>query len=338
MTSPEETPEPVHLACGDCGTRLDISDFEPLDSIVCPFCTHEMLVPGSLDHFRLTRLLGQGSMGRVYLGLDETLNRPVAVKVLRKRFVSTPRMWTQLEKEAKAAAGINSPHVVQIYRLGNANGRPYIVMELIEHDGLENRMHADEPIPENEILRIGIEVMRGLKAAQAIGLVHGDIKPANILMNAKGRVKVADFGLARFAEKEGKVEVWGTPYYIAPEKALRIQEDFRSDMYSLGATLFHALAGQAPFEAEDSETVMALAQSEPTPDVRAFRPDIGASAAAVIARMMHKEPDQRFASYDEAIEALAAVREGRAPPPAPPHPPASPGWIQRWLSGRRDTA
>jgi serine/threonine protein kinase len=145
---------------------------------------------------------------------------------------------------------------------------------------------------------------------------------------------VADFGLARFAEKEGKVEVWGTPYYIAPEKARQIQEDFRSDMYSLGATLFHALAGQAPFEGDDSETVMALAQSEPTPDVRTFRPDLSAGCAAVIARMMHKDPDQRFATYDEAIEALASVREGRAPPVPPPHPPPPPGWLQRWLGGR----
>ncbi len=295
----------------------------PLDFAVCPNCGERVLVPADLDQFRLTRFLGQGAMGRVYLAVDQTLNREVAVKVLRRAYFSSPKMWGQLEKEAKAAARVMHPRVVQVYRLGKSDNRPYIVMELVNHPTLETLMKA-APISLDAIRRIAVDVMEGLRAAEATGLVHGDVKPANILVDERNHAKIADFGLARFIHREQSVERWGTPYYMAPEKAKQEQEDFRSDLYSLGATLFHVMAGRAPFEAKTGEEVIELALRDPTPNLSDFRRDLPKTFCRIVYKMMEKNPDDRFESYDEAIE---AVRGGR-PIPETQRGARSPFWAR----------
>jgi serine/threonine protein kinase len=296
--------------CWACGTRVQTGGLNPLDFVVCPGCGERVLVPADLDQFRLIRFLGQGAMGRVYLAVDRTLNRNVAVKVLRRAYFSSPKMWKQLEKEAKAAARVVNPRVVQVYRLGKSDNRPYIVMELVNHPTLETLM-KNSAISLDAIRRISVDVMEGLKAAEATGLVHGDVKPANILVDERNHAKIADFGLARFIHREQSVEGWGTPYYMAPEKARKEQEDFRSDLYSLGASMFHALAGRAPFEGSTGDEVIELALKDPTPHLKDFRRDIPKNFSRVIYKMMEKNPDDRFGSYDEAIE---AVRGGKPIP------------------------
>lgn len=298
------------MACWACGTWVSVSGMNPLDFAVCPDCGERVLVPTNLDQFRLTRFLGQGAMGRVYLAVDQTLNRKVAVKVLRRAYFSNPKMWSQLEKEAKAAARVVHTRVVQVYRLGRSDNRPYIVMELVNHPTLETLMQAG-PVSLDGIRRIAVDVMEGLRAAEATGLIHGDVKPANILVDERNHAKITDFGLARFINRERSVERWGTPYYMAPEKAKQEQEDFRSDLYSLGATLFHVLAGRAPFEAETGEEVIERALRDPTPELSEFRRDLPRDFCGIVYRMMEKNPEDRFRSYDEAIE---AVRGGRPIP------------------------
>ncbi|MCH8512467.1 MAG: serine/threonine protein kinase [Kiritimatiellae bacterium] len=279
---------------------MNVSGFQPLEFVQCPACDSRVLVPDLVDQFRLEDFLGQGAMGRVYLAVDQNLNRKVAIKVLRKAFASTPSMWSQLEKEAKAAAGINHDRVVQVYRLGKIKSRPYIVMELVDEPNLQEIMKK-APLTESAACRIATDVMEGLEAARVTGLVHGDVKPANILVDEKGRAKIADFGLARFVTREQKVECWGTPYYMAPEKSRKKQEDFRSDLYSLGATLFHATAGRAPFEGKEGDEVIRLALKGPTPDLSQFRPEFSPRFCAGVYKMMRMNPDDRFQSYPEAI-------------------------------------
>ncbi|MCH8528690.1 MAG: serine/threonine protein kinase [Kiritimatiellae bacterium] len=293
--------------CWACGTKVRVSGMNPLDFAVCPNCGERVLVPTDLDQFRLTRFLGQGAMGRVYLAVDQTLNREVAVKVLRRAYFSSPKMWGQLEKEAKAAGRVMHPRVVQVYRLGKSDNRPYIVMELVNHPTLETLMKAG-PISLDAIRRIAVDCMEGLRAAEATGLVHGDVKPANILVDERNHAKIADFGLARFIHREQSVERWGTPYYMAPEKAKQEQEDFRSDLYSLGATIFHVMAGRAPFEGKTGDEVIELALRDPTPYLSDFRKDLPKVFCKIVYKMMEKNPDDRFASYDEAIEALRGGR------------------------------
>jgi serine/threonine protein kinase len=288
---------------------MDISRFKPLDPIFCPQCEKEMVVPAVLGGYRLNRFLGEGAMGRVYLAHDPNLGRDVAVKILREDLKATPAMWSVLESEAKAAAGISNVHVIQVFKMGKVLGRPYIVMELADYASLEDIMQ-DGPIDETSAIRIAIDVMTGLNAAYQIHLLHGDVKPANILITSNGMAKVADFGLARFMQEGQTVERWGTPYYIAPEKSRQIQEDFRSDMYSLGATLFHALAGRAPFEGQTGEEVIAKSLRERTPRLHRVTPDLSRNISELVHQMMRQDPDLRFGSYPQAIACFELLRDG----------------------------
>lgn len=301
------------LACYECGTSLDISSFQPLDPIFCPNCKMEMMVPAKLGKYNLYRFLGEGAMGRVYLAKDPSLNRDVAIKILREDLNATPKMWTLLEEEAKAAAGITHHNVIHVYTMGKVLGRPYIVMELADHASLDDQM-ASGPIPEELAIQLAIDVMQGLDAAYANRLIHGDVKPANILITAKGHAKVADFGLARFLIQDQAVERWGTPYYIAPEKSRQVSEDFRSDMYSLGATLFHALAGEAPFEGDSGEEVIGKSLKKPTPKLHKLHPEISENLSELIYKMMQKKPDDRFASYEQAIACFEQLQDGTYTP------------------------
>lgn len=298
-----------HLACLECGTVLDISSFKPLDLIYCPKCKNEMVVPARLGIYELYKFLGEGSMGRVYLARDPGLERDVAIKILREDLNATPKMWRMLEEEAKAAAGIHHHNVIHIYTMGKILGRPYIVMELAKAATLEERMRKG-PLSETEAVEVGIDVLRGLQAAAANQLMHGDVKPANILLGNPGTTKIADFGLARFMREGQPVERWGTPYYIAPEKSRQIQEDYRSDMYSLGATLFHAVAGHPPFEGDSGEEVIQKSIELPAPDLRDQVPEVSAGFSAVVGVLMSKDPNDRFATYQQAIQCLEHLKNG----------------------------
>jgi eukaryotic-like serine/threonine-protein kinase len=297
------------LPCHACGTVLDVSSFKPLDPIFCPNCKSEMVVPAKLGNYDLYRFLGEGAMGRVYQARDPDLDRDVAVKILREDLNATPKMWTLLENEAKAAAAITHNNVIHIYTMGKVLGRPYIVMELADYASLDDLME-EGPIDEAMAIQIAIDVMKGLQAAYQHELIHGDIKPANILITQKGRAKVADFGLARFMKKGQEVERWGTPYYIAPEKSEQISEDFRSDIYSLGATLFHALTGRAPFEGNTGEELIAKSLKQSTPRIQKIRSELSPEISELVFQMLQKEPDDRFWSYDQAITCFEKLQEG----------------------------
>ena len=234
----------------------------------------------------------------------------VAIKILREDLNATPKMWTLLENEAKAAAAITHNNVIHIYTMGKVLGRPYIVMEVADFASLDDVLEDEGKIEEPLAIQIAIDVMKGLQAAYKNQLIHGDIKPANILITHKGRAKVADFGLARFLKQGQQVERWGTPYYIAPEKSEQVSEDFRSDLYSLGGTLFHVLAGHAPFEGETGEEVITKSLKQPTPKLTKIRPDISPELSELIYKMMERNPNDRFWSYEQAITCLEKLQEG----------------------------
>lgn len=298
------------VPCVSCGTRLSVAALDPLDPIICPECKMEQVVPVVVGGYKLIRRLGEGAMGRVYLGEDPNLQRAVAVKLLRADFTSSPSMWTLLEKEARAAATIAHHNVVHVYDFGKICGRPYIVMELVESGSLENRLRAKNLLSEAEAIQVGIDAMRGLRAANRAELLHGDIKPANIILAREGQAKIADFGLARFHEDRTVVERWGTPFYIAPEKSQCVQEDFRSDLYSLGATLFHVVSGYPPFNGDTAEDVIEKSLHAKTPRLRDRFPDASPGFSEIVYTMMRREPDDRFWSYDKAIACLEQLQKG----------------------------
>jgi tetratricopeptide (TPR) repeat protein len=262
------------------------------------------------NNFELVELIGEGGMGSVFKAYDHTLGRMVALKVLRREMSAREDERTKLEQEARVTASVNHPHVVRVYSFGEAGGQFYLAMELVEKGSLDDLMSLQTRVSEAQVLEIGLQIAQGLEAAAEKGLIHRDVKPGNILFSDARTTKIVDFGLARVLEEEAEArgEIWGTPYYIAPERLHYAPEDFRSDIYSLGGTLFHAIAGRPPFEAE-SASLVALKQIKSRPvSLEAFAPDVAPETAYVINRMLQKNPDDRYASYAELIEHLEFAR------------------------------
>ncbi len=299
-------PAPVTQACSGCGSLLDISEQDPLARIHCPVCGTGLDVRRQYGNFSIVEKLGEGGMGTVYKALDVNLNRMVALKLLRREFSADPEYIAKLEEEARVTASINHPHVVKVFSFGEDGGQYYLALELVDKGSLDDLMQLQGRVAEIQVLKVGRQIAEGLKAAHERGLIHRDVKPGNMLFADARTAKVTDFGLALLAEHEAESrgEIWGTPYYIAPEKLNHEPEDFRSDIYSLGGTLFHACAGRPPFEAENASLVALKHLKSQAVSLQAFAPDVAPETAYVINRMLHKDPGERYQSYDELIEHL----------------------------------
>jgi serine/threonine protein kinase len=306
----EEAPVQYIENCPECGGAIDVTDELPFAQIYCPHCGAGLRARRIFNNFELVELIGQGGMGSVFKAHDRTLDRMVALKVLKREVSAREHERAKLEQEARITASVNHPHVVRVYGFGEADGQFYLAMELVEKGSLDDLMTVAGRVSEAQVLEIGGQIAQGLEAAAERGLIHRDVKPGNILFADAHTTKIVDFGLARVLEEEAEArgEIWGTPYYIAPERLNYEPEDFRSDIYSLGGTLFHAIAGRPPFEAENAGLV-ALKQIKSQPvSLEAFAPDVAPETAYVINRMLEKNPDDRYGSYAELIEHLDFAR------------------------------
>jgi hypothetical protein len=306
----EEAPPRIIDTCPACGGAIDVSDELPFAQIYCPHCGEALRARRIFNNFELVELIGEGGMGSVFKAHDHNLGRMVALKVLRREMSAREDERAKLEQEARITASVNHPHVVRVYSFGEADGQFYLAMELVEKGSLDDLMSVQTRVSEAQVLEIGVQIAQGLEAAAERGLIHRDVKPGNILFADAHTTKIVDFGLARVLEEdaEARGEIWGTPYYIAPERLNYEPEDFRSDIYSLGGTLFHAIAGRPPFEGE-SASLVALKQIKSQPvSLEAFAPDVAPETAYVINRMLEKNPDDRYASYAELIEHLEFAR------------------------------
>jgi eukaryotic-like serine/threonine-protein kinase len=320
MDAPGKVPETIN--CHQCNAPIDLAGHQAFTHIECSRCGALSVVPLKFGNFLLLNAMGIGGMGTVYKAIDLSLKRFLAVKILRKQLAAEQHFVDSFAQEARAAAAVNHPNVAQVYSFGEHDGQYYLAMELLERGSLDDRMTRLGKLPEKEVLDIGIQIASGLRAAHQCGLLHRDIKPGNILFNNEGDPKLADFGLAR-GQPEAAAEtdhpsgmVWGTPYYIAPEKLRAKSEDFRSDMYSLGASLFHALAGSPPSEPE-RVTAAAAGEIAPSESLRSLAPDVSDFTAQVIGRMLAKIPADRYESYDALIYDLREAERrlrGQTPP------------------------
>jgi serine/threonine protein kinase len=210
-------------------------------------------------------------------------------------------------REAEITASLNHPNIVQVYAFGQHEGVYYMVVEYISGGSLDDRINDRGRITELEGIEIGIAVARGLEAAlQRGGLIHRDIKPGNILFNANNTPKVVDFGLSLSLDTTDHFdgEIWGTPYYVAPEKLEHEDETFQSDLYSLGATLFHAITGRPPYEGEDPNAVAAKHLSGSVVSLKAFVPDISDQTTYAVSKAMARYPEDRYESYAAFIAQL----------------------------------
>lgn len=303
---PDVEPDSSSQNCPACGILIDVSNEEPLARVACPSCGEKFRVERAFENFALLETLGVGGMGSVYKARDTRLNRFVALKILRPELSTDPAEIRRLEQEARATAVVNDPHVVQVFSSGTDHGQFYLVMELVDQGSLDDRMAEQGRLAEAQVLETGIQVARGLRAAHEKGLIHRDIKPGNILFSSEQTAKIGDFGLAVAAGQDAETqnEIWGTPYYVAPERLNHEPEDFRSDIYSLGATLYHAIAGRPPFEGEtNSATALRDLKNQPL-SLAASAPGLRRETVRVINRMVAPDPQRRFASYDELIDSL----------------------------------
>ncbi len=291
------------IACPKCGGQIDVAGIETGSELVCPLCGHEFTLSRQFSNLLLEKQIGAGGMGAVYIGRDTSLDRVVAVKVLKTELIENKRFFDTFLHEAEITAQMNHPNIVQVYGFEHHDDRYFLVMEHISGGTLDDRITQNGGVTELEGLEIGIGVAAGLNFANQNGLIHRDIKPGNILFGNNDQPKVVDFGLSvrHDGEDAFEGEIWGTPYYVAPEKLERQPEDFRSDMYSLGATLFHAIAGRPPYDAEDPNEVAMKHLNGSSVSVKAFAPSVSNETAYAISKTMARYPDERYQSYEEMI-------------------------------------
>jgi eukaryotic-like serine/threonine-protein kinase len=265
--------------------------------------------------YRLEAKLGSGGMSTVYLARDQTLDRQVAVKVMHREMSEQPEQLERFRQEARAVAKLSHPNVVSVIDAGEDGGHPYIVFEYVEGETLKQRIGRDGALDPQEAIAYAIEIARGLSVAHARKMVHRDIKPQNILIDAEGRAKLTDFGISRQLEQDGMTatgRVLGTTDYVAPEQAMGHGADPRSDIYSLGVVLYEMLVGQVPFSADSQVGVAMKHVNEELPDVQRRRPEVSAAVALVVERATAKDPGGRYQHVGEMIDDLSTALEVEA--------------------------
>ena len=306
--------------------------------------------------YRVLRRLGSGGMANVYLAEDEELGRRIAIKILNERHAADEQFIERFRREAKNAAGLSHPNIVQIYDRGEAEGTYYIAMEYLGGRTLKEAVADRQPLPIREAIDYARQILAALRFAHRNGIVHRDIKPHNALMDDDGRLKVSDFGIARAGAASQMTEagsIIGTAQYLSPEQARGAAVDHRSDLYSLGIVLYELLTGTVPFIGDTPvEIAMKHLSKVPEPP-SAKRPEIPRALDQVVLRALAKDPDDRYGSAEEFDAELAQVAEGlpvsaetadaatavlagagvtdtaqtaiaRAPAPARPHTPPRP--------------
>jgi serine/threonine-protein kinase len=270
----------------------------------------------TLGDFHLRRRLGQGGMGQVYLADQISLKRKVAVKIMRTDAAVNATSLERFRAEAEAVARVNHANVVQVYAIGQADGMHFMALEYVEGRNLREYLALKGPPDAALAISVMRQAAAGLQRASELGVVHRDIKPENILLTRRGEVKVADFGLSRcFDGEQPAVNLtqsgmtMGTPLYMSPEQIQGLPIDARTDIYSLGVTCYHLLAGEPPFRGKTPfELAVQHVKQEPEP-LAEIRPDLPPELCAIVHKMMAKAPEERYASGAELLKDLARVRD-----------------------------
>ncbi|MGD9857798.1 MAG: serine/threonine-protein kinase [Planctomycetaceae bacterium] len=268
----------------------------------------------TLGEFRLLRKLGQGGMAEVWLAEQTSLERRVALKLLKKESMQDPKSVARFQREAASAGGLNHPNIVQVHVVGEEGGQHYIAQEYVKGITLRQLIKKKGPLELALALHIMRQVASALKAAGDAGIVHRDIKPENIMMTGKGEVKVADFGLAQLYGAGEGVDITqegmtvGTPLYMSPEQVHGNKLDPRSDIYSFGVTCYHMLSGRPPFEGPTAMSIAVKHVQETARPLAESRPDLPPPVAQIVDRMLAKRPEGR---QQNAADLLADIRRAQ---------------------------
>jgi len=338
---------PHLLYCPGCNVKYRVRDYDADKAYSCPRCKHALreyepssqsqiggvltesgsvrvetendpLVGQVIADYVLQQKIGEGGMGTVYRALHQRLGRVVALKILPERFVQQePSAVERFEREARAAAMLNHPNIVTIYAVGCAGGRHFIEMEFIEGQSVLEFLRQKGRLDVDEATWIVSETAKALDAAHRQGIVHRDIKPANIMIAKSRRVKVMDFGLAKNVLGQTQLtltgQVMGTPHYMSPEQCEGKELDGRSDIYSLGATYYHLLTGEPPYQGSSSLAILLKHKEAPVPSVCSKRPDVSENVDMIVSACMAKKQEDRYETCADMIKQLETVRAGAIP-------------------------
>jgi hypothetical protein len=315
----------------------------PLTNVLVP----AELAPGTyLHHFRVDRQIASGGMGAVYLGFDTSLNRPVALKTLRPELAGDPSFLARFQREAQSQANLVHPHVVQVYFVGEERGVWFMAMQLVDGGSLQDAVDRDGPLPWTQVATHFLGIAEALVEAARLGIVHRDLKPANVLLDRYGIAHVADFGLVTSTHAPSDHDtlvrsplasapglsiagsVMGTLPYMSPEQLRGEPLDQRADVYGLGATIYHLLAGAPPVSARTAPEALKQIQAGIVPVGRA-RTDVPRALATIVDRCLVADPAARFQSHDDLAR---AVRH------AAPQPQVAPAPLVRVIAGLLDLA
>jgi len=331
-------------SCPECGRLLDVPapDVPGLQAITRPGRRADVEAlcalldppqgPGEVRRFadyRVLGVLGVGGMGVVFRAEDTTIRRTVALKIMRPSRADRPTARQRFLREARLMAALQHERTIKLHQVGEHRGLPFLTMEVLEGETLEARLRRAPGLKLAEVLRIGCEVAEGLAAAHVMGVIHRDVKPANIWLCLGGRVKLLDFGLAREAEDRQQLTrpgaVVGTPGYLAPEQVSGKALDARCDLFALGCVLYLLCTGRTPFPGKDeAEALLALTRDHPVPP-HEVNPRVPLALSELVLRLLAKHPDDRPPSAQAVVEALAAIEAGE-----PAQPVARRRWW-RWL-------
>ncbi len=303
-----ENQNPTVNHCPECKLPLDVSLLSPYSKITCTHCGESIRVRTSMGQYDITGLLGEGGMSQVFRASDRHLGREVALKVLHQALSRDAVLTAMFEREAKLTALIIHPNVVKVYTVGQDQGYFFIAMELVDATGVEKVIEEKGAIAEAEVLRIAHDVTNGLRAAYDEDLIHRDIKPGNMLVTEDGTTKLVDFGLA---VQQGGVdeseELWATPFYVPPEKLDGEPDTYLGDIYSLGATLYHALAGVPPFEANTSSLEELKEIKKQSVNLKSVAPGASKATIKLIESMMAYSPQNRPQSYEDLLKRIDRI-------------------------------
>lgn len=283
---------------------------DELKSILGPAENEDEL--GRLGKHRVTEVLGVGGMGVVFKAEDTELGRPVAIKVMKPQLAASRDACRRFQREARAVAAFEHSHVVTVYHVGEEQGMPYFSMQLLEGESLRSRIDRSEQLSAQEVLRIGREIAQGLDAAHSRGLLHRDIKPDNVWLEAGGdHVRIVDFGLARAVDQSSSLSqsgaILGTPRYMAPEQIRGDEVDERCDLFSLGSLLFHAATGQPAFTGNNLvATLVAVSQDEVTRPEQ-LNPKLPPALSALILKLLAKDPSDRIQTAADVVAKIEQI-------------------------------
>ena len=275
--------------------------------------TQDPLIGKVFGNYKIVDILGKGAMGLVYKAHDLSLPRSVALKIMPPEMARQPNVIQRFQEGARSCARLNHPNIVTIYGIGQQDGAHYMAMECVEGASLADIIRETGKLDCRRALDIAIQIADALIEAHSKGIVHRDIKPHNIMFDASGRAKLADFGLARVLYASSNLtaanKTVGTPRYMAPEQWMSSKVDGRADIYSLGATLFEMLAGRPPFDAKSHIELMRIVSRKPAPPVEDFNPDVPQEVSLAIETMLEKNPSDRYPDAKTTREELVSCLE-----------------------------